>query len=273
MNYRNLGRCFTQPDLWFKCGFIFMPILFDGQLFKVSALWKIFSGFVLIFMLTRVLEQLHLERGCQQRLKLGVKIIALSGVLLVSWLYHMGLFIVLGIYTLCYFLYEAHLKRVVLLDIFVVVSGYLLCVVAGAILVPVANFSPWLYVSIALLGAFITIYKRRQDILLPIEKEESFSSENYNLPLLDDMLRLTIISLLLTYTLYSFTARTTQEHHLLLLTVPFVVYGLFRYLYLLRIRESSAIPEVLLFTDKPLLANFLLWGTSIVLILYVPGLI
>lgn len=277
MKYQGLVSLSRRSEHWFKAGLIFTPIVFDKQLFTTLVVSKVAIGFILIYLVTLALEQINfpviVEWIPQRPLKLGRIFGLWLGILLCTLVYSASLFGVLLAYSLCYVLYEIRLKEVVLLDIFIVVVQYLLSVFAGTILVPIANFSPWLYVSIALLASFITISKRRRDFLEmePLQeiRASKFLNRDYNLPLLDDMLRLTIISLLITYTLYSFSTPASREHNLLLLTVPFVVYGFFRYLYLLRVRNLHATPESLLFTDRPLLINFLLWGASVLVILYI----
>jgi 4-hydroxybenzoate polyprenyltransferase len=168
-------------------------------------------------------------------------------------------------------LYSFWLKQVVLVDVFVVASGFVLRVAAGVAVVRVERFSPWLYLCMILLALFIAISKRRHELVLlndHANEHRSILSE-YSLPLLDDMIRLVTACTAMAYSLYTFSAPNLPADHTMMLTIPFVLYGLFRYMYLIHIKGEGGAPEDVLFADKPLLLDIMLWGLTIILVMYV----
>jgi 4-hydroxybenzoate polyprenyltransferase len=174
------------------------------------------------------------------------------------------------VYIVLHILYSFYLKNIVLIDVFAIAAGFILRVIAGAVVITVANFSPWLYVCAGGLSLFLAVGKRRQELISmqgdatkvrPIFKE-------YNLPLLDDMLRMVTTATVISYTFYTFEAQTSRAPNVMLLTVPFVVYGIFRYLYLIHVRGEGGAPDELLFKDRVLLLDIIIWGLTIVFILY-----
>jgi 4-hydroxybenzoate polyprenyltransferase len=174
-------------------------------------------------------------------------------------------------------LYSFWLKNVVLIDILTVTAGFVLRVAAGVAVVRVANFSPWLYACMALLALFLVIGKRRQEMLLLAGNAENVRAtyKEYNLPLLDEMLRLVITGTFVTYLLYTVEATTIKiaNTNLALITVPFVLYGLLRYLYLIHVKNEGGAPDEVLLKDRPLLASVLLWGLTFIIILYLPNIL
>jgi hypothetical protein len=145
-------------------------------------------------------------------------------------------------------------------------------VVAGVVVIDVTRFSPWLYVCAGLLALFLAVGKRRQELLMLADNAESHRTtyKDYNLPLLDDMLRMVTTGSVLTYTLYTIEAQTIRSNgHRMLLTVPFVLYGIFRYLYLIHVRGEGSAPDELLFKDLPLLLDVILWVIAVGTVLYI----
>lgn len=167
--------------------------------------------------------------------------------------------------------YSFYLKNIVIIDVMVLALGFLLRVVAGALVVHVANFSPWLYVCVTLLALFLGFGKRRHEIALLEDGAAAHraSLEEYNLPLLDQIIGIITTSTLIAYTLYTFEAHTVVVHdYRLLLTVPLVFYFILRYLYLIHVKHEGGAPDELLLKDKPLLLNALLWMAAVVVLLY-----
>ena len=153
----------------------------------------------------------------------------------------------------------------------VLAFGFLLRVVAGALTVDVTNFSPWLYVCVTLLALFLGFGKRRHEITLLSDGAASHraSLEQYNLALLDQLIGIVTTSTLVAYTFYSFESKTSlAEGGRMLLTVPFVFYFIARYLYLIHVKKLGGAPDELLLKDKPLLINSVLWGLSVMFMLY-----
>lgn len=185
-------------------------------------------------------------------------------------------FAVVGlIYFLLQLLYSFWFKRIVILDVLTIMVGFVLRVLAGVVVIHVAQFSPWLYASTALLALFLIVGKRRQELLQLAEQAGSLrvTLRHYNLPLLDDMLRMVMTGTLITYLLYTIEAPSPllAGTNLTLLTVPFVLYGMFRYLYLMHIKGEGAAPDEVLFKDRPLQAAIVLWGVTFLAILYLTG--
>jgi 4-hydroxybenzoate polyprenyltransferase len=181
---------------------------------------------------------------------------------------------VLLAYFVTHTLYSFWLKNVVIIDIMSITAGFVLRVAAGVVIIQVANFSPWLYACTALLALFLAIGKRRQELLLLAENAQNIrvTYKDYNLPLLDEMLRLVTASTFIAYLLYTVEATTIQigNTNVALITVPFVLYGLLRYLYLIHVRNEGSAPDEVLLRDRPLLGSILLWGLTFVTILYLP---
>ena len=175
-------------------------------------------------------------------------------------------------YCLLQFAYSFYLKHIVLLDILAVASGFVLRVMAGGLVIGV-SVSPWLYSSAGMLALFLVIGKRRQELALMGEKARKSRPifAKYNLPLLDDMLRIVTTAALITYVLYTVDSGTMVRNgeNLGPLTVPIVIYGLFRYLYLIHVEKEGSAPDEVLWTDLPLQLTILAAALTYFVILYV----
>jgi 4-hydroxybenzoate polyprenyltransferase len=179
---------------------------------------------------------------------------------------------ILALYLVQNVAYSFYLKNVVIVDVMVLSLGFLLRVIAGVVVVNVANFSPWLYVCVTLLSLFLGFGKRRHEITLLAGDAANHraSLEQYNLHLLDQLIGLVTTSTLVSYTLYTFEAQTALAGWRMLLTVPFVFYFIARYLYLIHVRKLGGAPDELLLKDRPLLINSALWALTVVGLIYWP---
>lgn len=280
-----------RPKQWTKNGFVFAGILFDQQLDSAEAMWRVLVAFALLCMVASTIylinDLVDIERD---KLHPKKKNRALpSGQLPVSWAIvaaiilpvvaigvslslDISLTLILVGYLALHIAYSFYLKNIVILDVFAIAAGYPLRVVAGIVVIDVTNFSPWLYVCAGALALFLAIGKRRQELILMAEAAGDFRAtfKDYNLPLLDDMLRMVTTGCVLTYALYTIEAETIRSTgDYMLLTLPFVVYGMFRYLYLIHVRGEGSAPDELLFKDMWLLADIVLWVLAVIAILYV----
>jgi len=166
--------------------------------------------------------------------------------------------------------YSLWLKHVALIDVLIIAVGFVLRVGGGVTIIDVERFSPWLYVVMTLGALYIGFGKRRAELTL-LEKEANAHRrvlDGYNLPLLDQLITIVSSSTILTYSLYTFSAPNLPENHAMMLTIPFVLYGVFRYLYLIHVKHEGGEPEEMLLTDRPLQITIFLWGLSIMVIFY-----
>jgi len=283
-----------RPRQWAKNIFIYVGIVFDRSLFDPTALLKVTIAFVLlcltastIYLINDIVDverdRLHPKKKFRpiasgalpvrvaQVAAVVLPIIALVG----SYFLSPQLTLVLATYLALHIVYSFYLKHVIILDIFSIAAGFVLRVVAGVVVISVATFSPWLYAFMGLLSLFLAVGKRRQELkLLGADAgsvRESF--KKYTLPFLDDLLRLCFISTGIMYTLYAVEAETALvPPPYMLLTVPFVYYALFRYLYLIHVEEKGGDPTEVLYEDRPLQLSILSWGIVVLGLLYYTGL-
>jgi 4-hydroxybenzoate polyprenyltransferase len=167
--------------------------------------------------------------------------------------------------------YSFWIKHVVILDVFAISGGFVLRAAGGAVALGVP-ISPWLYVCTVLLALFLGFGKRRNEIRL-LEHAAGLHRRNldeYSVGLLDQLIMLTAAATIMSYSLYTFTAPTLPANHAMMLTIPFVLYGIFRYLLLVYVRDEGGAPEQLLLSDRPLLGSVMLWAVAVVAILYGP---
>lgn len=178
---------------------------------------------------------------------------------------------ILTTYVLLNVVYSNWLKRVVILDVFIIASGFVLRVAAGAVVIDVV-MSHWLLICTMLLALFLGFCKRRSE-LVTLAQEASQHRHvlaEYDLPFLDMMIGIVTSAVVVGYTLYTVSSETIMKFHTdrLLLTVPLVLYGIFRYLYLVYHRNDGGNPAHALLTDGPLRLSVILWGFVSALILY-----
>lgn len=182
---------------------------------------------------------------------------------------------VYGLVLLGYFLlqiaYTWQLKHMVLLDVSAVATGFILRVGAGVAVIQVERFSPWLYVCTGFLALFLVLGKRRHELVLLGSGAGNHRAilQEYNLDLIDRLMGIVSTSCLVSYSLYTFLSEGLPPNHLMMLTIPFAVYTLFRLLYLIHIRHEGGAPEEILLRDRPLQVTLVLWGTVTFLALYV----
>jgi 4-hydroxybenzoate polyprenyltransferase len=182
-------------------------------------------------------------------------------------------FTLIGIaYVVLQVVYSFYLKQIVIIDVFAIAGGFMLRAVAGAAVIQVP-ISAWLYVVTILGSLFIGFSKRRNELVLLEGAATNHRAilKEYTPELLDEMISVTTASTVIAYSLYTFTAENLPKNHAMMLTIPFVLYGIFRYLYLVHVKNEGGSPEELLLRDRPLLATIALWGMSVVAILYVFG--
>jgi 4-hydroxybenzoate polyprenyltransferase len=161
--------------------------------------------------------------------------------------------------------YATLLKKLVILDVISIAAGFVLRAVAGAYAIEV-TISPWLLICTILLALFLALSKRRSE-LLASDNPAAYRPvlEEYNLAFLDQLIAIVTSCTVLAYILYTFSDQTMQKFpsHLMPMTLPFVLYGVFRYLYLIYRRSEGGEPELLLVKDIPLLIDIVLWGAAV----------
>jgi 4-hydroxybenzoate polyprenyltransferase len=172
--------------------------------------------------------------------------------------------------------YSFGLKNVVILDVLAVSLGFVLRAVAGALAIDV-HFSSWLLVCTILLALFLSLAKRRHELVLldDAARDHRQILAEYSPYLLDQMIAVVTASCLTAYAFYTLAPETVEKYQTerLALTIPFVLYGIFRYLYLVHRREEGGSPTDVLLTDRPLLVAGLLWAVTVIIIVYsAPGL-
>jgi 4-hydroxybenzoate polyprenyltransferase len=163
-------------------------------------------------------------------------------------------------YLLLQFGYIFLLKNVVLVDVFVIAIGFVLRAISGAVVIGAA-ISPWLYI-VTLLGAlFLGLCKRRNELLLldRTAGEHRKILESYTPSLVDSLASIVASSTIMAYSLYTFTSPKLPANNLMMLTIPFVIFGLFRYLYLAHSQNAGGSPEEIFLKDKPLIGTIALW--------------
>ncbi|HEY0753936.1 MAG TPA: decaprenyl-phosphate phosphoribosyltransferase [Ktedonobacteraceae bacterium] len=173
----------------------------------------------------------------------------------------------LASYLILMILYGLRLKHVVLLDVFIIATGFALRILAGALSVPVI-ISPWLYIVTIMLSLMLAFGKRRNELVL-MEGQASNHRQilkEYSLPLLDQMITIVTASTIMAYSLYTFQAST--GNHQLMITIPLVLYGIFRYLYLVYVRKEGGSPEEVLLRDRHMLGTVSLCIIVVVVVLY-----
>jgi 4-hydroxybenzoate polyprenyltransferase len=165
--------------------------------------------------------------------------------------------------------YSFWLKHVLLVDVFVLAGGFVLRAVAGAVVIAVP-ISPWLYLCTLLAALFLALAKRRAEFRL-LEGEAMNHRpvlEGYTLPVLDQLLAVVTAATVIAYSLYTFTAENLPRNGAMMLTIPFVLFGLFRYLYLSQVRDAGGSPEEVLLQDRPLLLTIILWALTALVVLW-----
>lgn len=292
-NQRNLPGLIRTMRLrqWSKNVVIYAGLVFDGRLFELSHFLNttlVLLCFCLVSSCVYIINDLSdIEKDRlhpRKRLRplpsgaldprfaaVSAALLAIVGVSLAGWL-NPWVGLVTVVYLLQNVAYSFYLKNIVLIDVMVLALGFLLRVLAGVLIADVSNFSPWLYVCISLLALFLGFGKRRHEITLLQHDAAAHRSslQEYNLPLLDQIMSLVITSTFVAYTFYSFEAQTALVRDgRMLLTTPFVFYFIVRYLYLIHVKKKGGAPDELIFEDRPLLIDVLLWMVSVVLLIYV----
>lgn len=175
-----------------------------------------------------------------------------------------------AVYWVQNLLYSYRLKNIVILDVMVVATGFLLRLGAGVTLVNVERFSPWMFICVGLGALLVGFGKRRHELTLMQAQASTHRSvlQEYTLPFLDLAINMAAAAILIAYSLYTFSAPNMPANHLMMLTIAPVWYGTLRYLYLLHVAGKGGAPEDLLLEDRPLLATVFVWALAAVLVLY-----
>ena len=278
-----------RPKQWVKNGLLFVAIAFDGQLFHWPALARTLAAFALFCLLSSLvyiindLTDLEADRNHpKKRLRplpsgqLSTQTARLAAIFLALVVFGTAFLLCwqFGLVALAYFslnlAYSRWLKHVPILDVMGLATFYVLRVGAGVVVIVVSLFSPWLYVFTTFMALFLGIAKRRAELALLADEANTHRKvlEGYTLPLLDQLMTIVTSGAIITYSLYTFWAPGLPENHVMMLTIPFVLFGVFRYLHLVQVEQRGGAPEDVLFSDRPLQVDLLAWGLSVVLIFY-----
>ena len=292
-----------RPRQWTKNLAVFVGLIFAQQLFTLTSFERAFVAFVVFCLAASSIyilnDLLDLEQDRQHPAKskrplasgdlpiswaivtIGILLLCCTGLTLLiftipiqqTYIYaSLGganvLFAVTVIsYVFLMSLYSVRLKHVVLLDVFIIASGFVLRILAGAVVIPVI-ISPWLYLVTILLSLFLALSKRRHELVI-LQDEASKHRQilkEYSLPLLDQLITIVAAATIMAYSLYTFQGPT--GNHRLMITIPLVLYGMFRYLYLMYMRMEGGSPEEVLLRDRHILGTVVMCTVLIVIVIY-----
>jgi 4-hydroxybenzoate polyprenyltransferase len=286
----------VRPKQWTKNLIIFLPVAFTlnlswdpedlgevGSLLgRVGAAFGLFCLLSSAVYLINDLADLESDRRhprkrfrplasgrLNQQVALGTALAFLGAGLPVAFSLDLGFGFVALAYVGLMALYIVLLRNLVILDVFTIAAGFVIRAVAGAVVIDVTP-SPWLYIVTALGAMFIGLAKRRHELLLLGEDGGGHreSLEHYTPQMLDHMITMLMPSTLIAYILYTFTAENLPSNNAMMLTIPFVAYGIFRYFYLIHAKNAGGNPEDILIKDIPILVTIALWLATTVAVLW-----
>jgi len=286
-----------RPKQWTKNVFVWAALVFDVKLFERGPFLRTLATFILFCLISGAVyiinDLVDIEKDRRHPRKrnrplasgaLSPRFAAVAaGVILVGVL-PMALWVdraaghrvptvtlILYGYLALMIAYSFWLKNIVIVDVLTISAGFVLRVAAGVVAVNAIRFSPWMYVCMVLLALFLALGKRRQEIVL-LEGNSGDTRkilEEYNLRFLDEMLALVSSTTVMAYSFYTFSAPNLPPNHTMMLTIPFVLYGLFRYLYLIHVKGETDPPDVVALKDRPLQIDLLLFGLVVFVVFYV----
>ena len=278
-----------RPRQWIKNLVIFAGLIFDGQLNHPEPFLRVLAA-VLVFcavsgvtytindLLDIKADQMHptkkfrpiasgrLSRQTALLLIVVLGMVALAGAYLLS-----PYFALLCVsYTLLMLAYSKWLKKVMIIDVMVIAVGFVLRVVAGLLVIQVRYFSPWLLVLTTLLALYLGFGKRLSELNLLDSKAGAHRQvlNGYSVSLLNQYLVVILSGIVITYSMYTFNAHPDFSNQWMMLTIPLVLYGVFRYMHLIQSGTKAAAPEDVLLGDRPLQVVIFLWGLVVVALIY-----
>lgn len=275
-----------RPKQWTKNLIIFAGLIFSQRILEGEFLIKTLSAFVVFCFLSGTVylvnDLVDIEKDREHpkkkyrplasgQLKVSTAVISTIVIFLLTIFAAFQLNVYFAAVALVYFMltlsYSFKLKNIVIIDVIVIALGFTLRAIAGAVVINVA-ISPWLLVCTFLLALFLALTKRRHELILLDGKATAHRKilDEYQPQMLDQMISVVTSSIVMAYSLYTFTAGHTIYF---MGTIPFVVYGIFRYQYLAHSTDIGGTPENALLKDAPMVINILLWVISCLLILYI----
>lgn len=281
-----------RPKQWIKNVFIFAAIVFDRKLFNPTALWHTVVTFVTFCLISSTVylinDLVDIEKDRQHptkrnrplpsgQLKPVVAVVTAAiiplVVLPVAFWVNVVMGTIIAAYLVIMILYSFYLKRFVIIDVMTLAAGFVLRVAAGVVVIDAARFSPWLYVCMTLLALFLGFGKRRHELFTLEENANSHraSLEHYSLELIDQMSVVVTSATVMGYSLYTFSADNLPKvrgQPLMMLTIPFVLYALFRYQYLVHVQKKGGTPEEIALGDRPFLLTLALYGLTVLVLMY-----
>ncbi len=283
-----------RPEQWTKNLVLFAGVLFGLRLFEINAVLRsiaaagifcVLSGVIYLIndVMDREADQRHplkcrrpiASGALSPRTALVAALILAAGALTGAWFLGLWFFVIAVAYVSLQTLYSGPLKHMVILDVLTIAFGFVFRAVAGAVVVDVP-ISHWLLICTVLLALFLALSKRRHELTLLADGATSHRRilEEYSPYLLDQMIGVVTAATLMAYAIYTVSPETIAKFgsDWLGLTIPFPLYGIFRYLYLVHQKKGGGSPTAMLLTDRPLLICVALWACAVVLIIYHPFL-
>jgi 4-hydroxybenzoate polyprenyltransferase len=279
-----------RPTQWAKNTVLFAALIFAKHLFVIEDFLTVCAAFVAFCFVSSGAYVMNDIRDCERDRQHPLKsrrplpsgaiplrsAAWLSGVLMAAGLIGAtilgtGFAILTAIYLLLQVAYTFLLKEVVILDVMSIAAGFVIRAVAGGVVIDVP-VSPWLIICTFLLALFLGFSKRRHELVLLEGRAENHRAalREYSPYFLDQMISVVTASTVVAYAIYTASPEVQEKlgTDKLYLTVPFVLFGIFRYLYLVHQREEGGNPTQLLLRDRPMLADVLLWIVTAMILLY-----
>ncbi|MFD0693090.1 decaprenyl-phosphate phosphoribosyltransferase [Paenibacillus sp. GCM10027628] len=277
-----------RPKQWSKNLLVFAALIFSIDKVQIENWWLGAGAFLLFCLVSgcvyilndymdREADRLHPEKrfrpmasgALHPGLALTFGAILLVGSLIAAFAMHPLFMLLLILYFIINVAYSIKLKHVVILDLMILASGFVIRALCGGIVVG-SKFTPWFLLCVFLLSLFLAIGKRRHELLLLQNNKGSHRKvlDSYSEPLLNQMSMIVTTMAIMCYSMFTFMS----GHSIYLMwTIPFVIYGIFRYLYLIHVLGKGGKPDALLFEDKGILSCALLFGISVVALLQMFG--
>ncbi len=283
-----------RPSQWLKNVFIFAPLIFAKHLFDLPYIQReifAFLGFCLVSSIIYIVndifdreaDRLHPVKRNRPYASGVIGIPEISIILfvlitltifLIPYL-HLYFWYTVIIYAILNFAYSFGLKRIVLIDIFIVAAGFMLRVFAGVFAIEV-EISSWLILCTLFISVFLAVSKRRGELILS-STSESFNSrpvlKQYDIAFIDQIMTIAASGMAISYALYTVADRTVLifKTENLIFTTVFVLFGIFRYILLVRNKKTEDNPMRLLLSDPPMVVNIFIWFIVCIIIIYTPN--